>query len=1082
MLALAVLVLLALGLRYRGIAWVSLHPDEPTIAGWAHWIQTHPYISERFYAGGFFQLVKPAVLLRTWLQEWGPVWQAFIGDSAAGADTAMPMIQFLRRLNVWFAALTVLVFYALGRRVSGSPLAGLAAAAFLTLSRLHVDHSHYAETDIAMLLTLSAALALWARVQDGASRWWFVLAAFVSGWAIGTKFTTGVLLFSILAGAATASAPGRGGGRLRRACALGVAGLLLCLAAVIYTNQGIPNLRWFVPQVQSGLASVYAERSGLLNRSADDSNAVWLSNWNTIRDGIGGIGWGWLVFMLVGLCRAPAAAYRRFWPVTLMFPLLYGAYCVFLAPWVRGQEFMTLYAVFAAWLAIGLREVTALARRAPYPRAAAALVALAVGASLLGSSIPACRSASQFGIPDPRIQALGWLATHAPLQAVTAVENYTTPAERLFSQGVDIGQIERTPPQGIADLKIQYLLRNVTSRGRGSVDPYTRELYPDYAANLRDFQGHARVLCRWGLLGDSPYAFAGHRIEWWEVLSTPATLELAVPLYRPVLLDRASWVMVPAAGGDLGCSPGLWVDKSPHQFVVNGPAPDHRVLYVVLQTVDRAAKVTVRLAGGCGHAVLGPYDVAVVPVSRPAWWPRFQEYDVVEVKARPQKNIKDIPCYAEIAFSPAEAAQRLYQKGYPDRALAVLKAGAAAGPEQAWLSYVCAVEEGDWALADRVEPAARALLTQLEQARAVAPEALLVNGHTGRALAQHRRVRLPLASFDRTTSRLVVPEQTLELTRDADRGPLYQEDWEFPVRLAAGRYRIGFTLRGVARASQGRAWELTIGDNTSVPAQRVPLTAATREPVIREVTVNRETDYAVHFSSATQGGRLEITDVEIQWGEADLFRAERLALQKALIRHSLQRGDRPGAGALLAAARAAVPDDFGLDRLELDWLQAGGGAATNAAPVARRILRAAPFDGTALAMLAPGDEAARALWTQLKDGEGPGHTLYPWLKVVRLATAPGTGRREIVFEALRDDTPVLKAQAWRQKDRRNASYFSAFLSDRMLQRGERVRLEIPPSPETGAYAGTWLTVGSTAYWLAVPLPAAGLVKGRIPLQ
>ena len=64
MLLLAVILLAALGLRYRGIAWAHLHPDEYKIAQWADWMETHSYISERFYAGGYFQLVKPILWTR----------------------------------------------------------------------------------------------------------------------------------------------------------------------------------------------------------------------------------------------------------------------------------------------------------------------------------------------------------------------------------------------------------------------------------------------------------------------------------------------------------------------------------------------------------------------------------------------------------------------------------------------------------------------------------------------------------------------------------------------------------------------------------------------------------------------------------------------------------------------------------------------------------------------------------------------------------------------------------------------------------------------------------------------------------
>ena len=77
------------------------------------------------------------------------------------------MILFLRMINLWLAVITVGLFYLLARRVTGSRGAALAAAAFLALARLHVEHSHYGETDIALLFTLTVALYAWVRVHDG---------------------------------------------------------------------------------------------------------------------------------------------------------------------------------------------------------------------------------------------------------------------------------------------------------------------------------------------------------------------------------------------------------------------------------------------------------------------------------------------------------------------------------------------------------------------------------------------------------------------------------------------------------------------------------------------------------------------------------------------------------------------------------------------------------------------------------------------------------------------------------------------------------------------------------------------------
>ncbi len=1081
LLALAALVIAALGFRYRGIAWPALHPDEPTIAGWASWTSEHPHIEGRFYAEGFFELVKPAVMLRNWLRDEDVSWQVFEGADPEAPPPMASMTLFLRTLNVWLAALTVIVFYALARRVTGSRGAALAAAAFLALSRLHIDHSHYAETDIAMLLTVALALALWARLHDGGRFAVFLAAAFVTGWAIGTKFTTTMLVANVVVGAVVvARRVGRPKGALRAAAWIGV-GLVVCIAGILYTNRGILDVKWFLPHMSRGLSSVYAERSGLLSQAAVDPHAAWLSNWNTVRMGLAEIGWAWGGFMLVGLGVSLAPAYRRFWPVTWLFPILYGVYVLWIAPWVRGQEFMGFYPVLAVWAAIGVREVIRAARRTPYPRGLTALASLVLAWALAGSWLQASRLASQFGYADPRLQAMTWLTTHAPLDAVTGTESYCVPTERIFGNARDLGQIEWTSHKKVDALKLDYLLRNATSTGRGSIDPRTHRLYPEYEANLLDFESRASCLATWGALGDAPYSFVGHRMEWWEVRQAPAEIDVKLPLFRPLLLDPARVVPVPAAGCDLGSLPALDLGSRARRVLVNGPADDHRTLYVVLQTLDRPADALVSGLGVSRRAALASYDVAVVPVRRPAWLPRWTEYDVLALSVQPVKNLGSHPCYGTVAFSPEEAAFLLYQKGYADRALAFLKDASATGASNVWLTYVCAVGAEDWALAASAEPAARALLAELERARGLPPERVMVNGHTGRSLADHRRIRLPQIEYDEAWAALPSPPQRLNLDREEGVKQPFEASLALPVRLPPGPCRVAFTL-SAPRRGNAESWTLAVNDSSPLPAESITLTADGRQRVVREWVAAAEQDYALHVSSAA-GGAVDVSDLDVEWGGADLFEVERLALQRALIRRTLQAGDRAGAAALLAQARAALSrDDLGLDRLDLDLLATEGPAATNITAVAQRILRSAPKYAPALAALAAGDAKAKALCDRLKDGAAPALTIYPWLRLVRLGPDPATGRRQAVFEVLRDGMPALKVRAWCTKARHNDEYFARALGERAVYRGERLLVEIPPSPETGTYAGTWITVDSPPVWLPASLPVPGASKGRIPLE
>ena len=78
---------------------------------------------------------------------------------------------------VWAGTLVCLAGYLLVRRITCSPWAGVFGAALLGLAQYPVEHSHYGETDIAMLLTLTTTLWLIAVTAQTRRRLVFMLAA-----------------------------------------------------------------------------------------------------------------------------------------------------------------------------------------------------------------------------------------------------------------------------------------------------------------------------------------------------------------------------------------------------------------------------------------------------------------------------------------------------------------------------------------------------------------------------------------------------------------------------------------------------------------------------------------------------------------------------------------------------------------------------------------------------------------------------------------------------------------------------------------------------------------------------------------
>ena len=167
---LIVLLAGAFWVRERGIEWPLLHPDEYKITHWATWIEEHSQTESAAYPGGYFHLIKPILFLKSVYVGGASAWSEFQGHRLQAVQGDDGRTFFLRKINVVLAGLTVLLVFGLAYRVSGSAWAALVAAGLLAFSRLHVEHSHYAETDIAMLFTLTLALYLWVRGGGGGDR------------------------------------------------------------------------------------------------------------------------------------------------------------------------------------------------------------------------------------------------------------------------------------------------------------------------------------------------------------------------------------------------------------------------------------------------------------------------------------------------------------------------------------------------------------------------------------------------------------------------------------------------------------------------------------------------------------------------------------------------------------------------------------------------------------------------------------------------------------------------------------------------------------------------------------------------
>lgn len=1033
--ALIILLVMSWGLRMRGIEWPLLHPDEYKITSWATWMEEHTRTLNPAYPGGYFHIIKPLLLVKNALLDGGEAWQTFLGHGDSLIRGEVDQTFLLRKINVVFALLTVLLFYGLAFRVTRSRVGALAAAAFLGLSCLHVEHSHYAETDIAMIFTLSLALYGWVRVYESGRDGWFWGAALLTGLAVGTKYTNLILLPCWISGMIVCARATSGGKWGRRLAGLALVGIVLLAAGWLYTNRHVFEGAEYWTSLRKAGESTYAERIGLLGQSVADPYATLRSNWNTVVENLADINVVWGGFFLLGVGLAFLPRYRRFRLVTWVPLGLYCFYFLKVAPWVRGQEFMVFFPFAAVCIAIGVKESLDWAGRTKYRvQAVAGVVGLLLAAGFQ-SGLLALRCSSLFAMPEARIEALRWLYEHAPFQKRVGVEEYTIPACRLFDSAVSIGQIERVSSGERAQLKMDYLLRNVASTGRGTVDPKTRDLYPDYAANLADFKERAHRLCSWGP-HEPRFAFVGHQIEWWETKPVSPELIVESPLFHPLLINRFAYVTVPVSENGVGSGAGVFVDAECRNIVVGRTDTTRHTLYVVLQTEERAADLVVNGMGDRHRIHLEPYDVAVVPVKRPWYMPRGSEYDVISIRARPGKHLRYFPCYARVATDIRDVAMMLFQKGYADRALQWL----AATPDPSggeWLRYACAVEQENWALADTLEASARRQLGELEAARAMSPDRVLLNGCSGVSYQEHSRIRFPLPDTGRDGVRLTLSPIPLRLEKDDDEKE-FQCKFALPVRLAPGSYTIRGQLRSRPPVELAKSWTLMVGDSIQKGVDPVVLDAGKSFEFIRRIKVGREQDVSLLFTSVQHGGGIELTGGEIWWNGNGLLWAELRALYKALMIHAWHRGDIGDAAALLKRARVSVPDDDGWDRLEQRGATTGEGG---------------------------------------KSGIG---VFYPWIRL-REGQAVSAGVIRLRFEVLKDCPPPLKVIAYHKNFSGPRKFTEAPLQVQGRLKGDLVELDLP-KPEKISLPEISLRLMADEQWVFEPLHVDGVPDGRLWLK
>ena len=1066
---LLVIVLAAVALRSTGIDWPRLNPDEHQIGAWLDYTTDHSFVKDRVYPNGFFELARPARYLALRWHDLSSHLAYRTGQADAIPPPALDQILFGRWLNVALAALTCFILYFFGTRVTGSAMGGFIAAALLAFHPYHVQHSHYAETDVAMVFTLTVALWLWSVVSERRLTWLFLMASLVSGFATGTKFMLVVLLPLVIVYALLCA---RGKSKpVARGALLILGGILLFALGFALANPGVTHWKWFITSAQHEALRVYSETRGL---GPGDPLEIYASRLHDLLEGTLSLGYVWIALLIVAIPCLFTRRARRFWPVTILFPALYLFYCIEEAPWIRPQEFMNFLPVLGIVAALPLvllwhARVRKPAR--PILQTCTLLLTLAAVGFVAEQGIGI---ASLFGWKDTRLLAQSWLDVHGPHNRTVGTENYTEPAfENTFARVIKIQKIERCGIDFPLSKNCDYMLRNATIGGRGLCDARTGSRYPEFQEFYDDAMRRSELLKIWAPLPPTVGTFAGPEIQLYGLRRFTNTVDLDIELPQPLFLTQSGRPTFFEVGHRLGSAQGLDITQHPQIFAVGGPNEPTNTLYVVLNTELRPADVRIDGFGKRRWIKLDPFDVRVVPLRRTGPFMTWKKYEAVKVRAKPVEHIGIIPCFLRVAFTPEEAIRICRELGRPDRALEL----AESLPElrgNAGL-YPLAVETEQWDLAEQLEPTARKNYDTLATTIDADPSTYRIHGTSGfyydefsslRLYSNHEAKIHSPGGFVSAGVHAAYPRG--DETGRADRATA---EVILPVRLPQGQYEIRGSLAvepdPFSETSTGvfkfrdDAGSVLISDSLSNVLSRswIPFTAS--------VDVHHEKTPALLVDSS-EPVKVYFKEIEIDWTVRSGLESYRRDLATALARHQAHRGNDAEALSLLKELPENSPDTRALNF-----------ACRRQDQSAKELLEISPLHYEAIRFLAESDTKCAALAESMKSNLEKPVVFSPFVALVGFSMDSKSSRLHCVFEVLRDSTPPLDLVLLKTKRGTWREFQKIPLGESGIRnRGERVVVDIQMlDPAQLAFR-----VQTSTPWQPGILPIAGRTDKQIPFE
>lgn len=893
-----VIFLVSYSLNMRGIGWAFLHPDERLIAKWVDDTESYPFITDRAYPGGFFELYRPirAVgLLHDRVLDLSAQWQQQQSQHVPGPKHKKNTLMAVRRTNALFIAISTLFVFLTAKRIfldlaqsktSGVPwfAAGLAAWIYGT-SPFLVEHAHYGETEGAMVLMGTLTFALLTGALSARDLWRLVVASLTLGFAIGCKYTLLPMVMILPVCAILISR--LNGYKMGKTVGFAVLATLLAVVGFCLANPAVyRDFDFFYTGMQRVSSATYGEMEGLLGPMRDVPGAarvLKLRCFLTEAAKIGAIPWiGVLIFLPLWF----KSSIRRHVVVLPLFVVCFGFYAVFVFPWFRNQEFIPLLPFLSITLALpvaacGLNRANSLPRNATAMGLILALLALSVC-----NVMEASKMSSAFAGEESRSALGNWLYASAPEGRKFGFENYTD-RQGGYEPVLDsfIAKIEVNPPRFIHEQGLDYIVRSANYTARGTVNPYTGQLYDNFQRALNTFTNQAIRLKSWRIPETkSRPIFSQVDIEVWSAnfanVSARSVGSLNTMIDQPYLINFGQYRHTAFDDGyAVGPQQALHISGRTTDVFFRGKRrePWYGVAFFPYTRTARSsssAEVVWRTSGVTPPKASIPFKTSsffkIEPSSSFSMFPRER----VKFHGDEANDICLLMPYAD----PVHAARLLRKTGNPQAALALLEQIPSrdlseAGKAEAFLASRASgcSPKTEWvSAAERV--------AEVDQISAV-------SGIPIDVLKDFSRVRyheIPLGVQG------VVP---------ADAAAVVLES-EFPVLLTPGKYTVSFRftihdqdwLRAFALSPKEISFQLLgmRGDIAMDPLE-FGMVNGLSEKIETELVVNAMA--IPRFKASLDVGRLKpggqigvihMEDIELTWNPLEMAELSRAEIRKAL--------------------------------------------------------------------------------------------------------------------------------------------------------------------------------------------------------